>query len=92
MHTTLRMETTVLPGHRLEISNPELPDGATVEVIVVVPEQPKSRRISMLEFLETLPQDQAHVAIRPGRSMNATCRRKRTRGSTDPTCVWFTAI
>jgi hypothetical protein len=55
MQTTLRMETTVLPGHRLEISNPELPDGATVEVIVVVPEQLKPGRMSMLEFLETLP-------------------------------------
>jgi hypothetical protein len=55
MHTTLRIETTVLPGHRLEISNPELPDGATVEVIVVVPEQPKQRLMSTLEFLATLP-------------------------------------
>jgi hypothetical protein len=55
MQTTLRMEVTVLPGHRLEISNPELPDGATVEVIVVVPEQLKSSRISTLEFLATLP-------------------------------------
>jgi hypothetical protein len=55
LQTTLRMEATVLPGHRLEISNPELPDGATVEVIVVVPEQPKPRRVSTLEFLATLP-------------------------------------
>jgi len=57
LQTTLRLETTVLPGHRLEISNPELPDGATVEVIVVVPEQPNSRRISTLEFF-------GHVAAR----------------------------
>ncbi len=28
MQTTLRMEMTVLPGHRLEISNPEFLDGA----------------------------------------------------------------
>jgi hypothetical protein len=55
MHTTLRMESTILPGHRLEISNPEFPDGATVEVTVVLPEQPKPRRVSMVEFLETLP-------------------------------------
>jgi hypothetical protein len=55
MQTTLRMEATVRPGHRLEITNPELPDGATVEVIVVVPEDPNPRRMSMLEFLETLP-------------------------------------
>jgi hypothetical protein len=55
MQKTLRMESTILAGHRLEISNPEFPDGATVEVIVVVPEQPKPRRMSTLEFLETLP-------------------------------------
>ena len=51
----MRLETTVLPGHRLEISAPELPEGAKVEVIVVLPEQPQPRRMSMLEFLATLP-------------------------------------
>ena len=55
MQTTLRLETTVLPGHRLEISDPALPEGARVEVIVVLPEQPEPRRMSMLEFLESLP-------------------------------------
>ena len=55
MQTTLRMEATILPGHRLQISNPAFPDGATVEVTVVVPEQPKPRRMSTLEFLATLP-------------------------------------
>ena len=55
MQTALRMETTILPGHRLEFSAPELPEGAKVEVIVVLPEEPKPRRISMLEFLESLP-------------------------------------
>jgi hypothetical protein len=49
------MESTILPGHRLEISNPELPDGATVEVIVILPERPQPRRVSTLEFLATLP-------------------------------------
>lgn len=55
MQSALRMETTVLPGHRLEISAPELPEGAKVEVIVVLPEQPIRPRLSMLEFLATLP-------------------------------------
>lgn len=55
MQTTLRMETTVLPGHRLEISAPELPEGAKVEVIVVLPEKPLPPRMSMLEFIDTLP-------------------------------------
>ena len=55
MQTALRLETIVLPGHRLEMSAPELPEGAKVEVIVVLPEQPVPARRSMLEFLATLP-------------------------------------
>ena len=53
MQTALRLETTVLPGHRLEVTAPELPEGAKVEVIVVLPEKPKT--VSMLDFLESLP-------------------------------------
>jgi hypothetical protein len=55
MQAALRMEATVLPGHRLEITAPELPEGAKVEVIVVLPEQPKQSFGSALEFLESLP-------------------------------------
>jgi hypothetical protein len=55
MQTALRIETTVLPGHRLEISAPELPEGAKVEVIVVLPEKPQPPRMSMLEFVKSLP-------------------------------------
>jgi len=36
MQTTLRLEATVLPGHRLEITAPELPEGVKVEVILGV--------------------------------------------------------
>ncbi len=54
MDTTLRMETTVLPGHRLEVTAPELPEGAKVEVIVVLPAKPQPRFPSALEFLESL--------------------------------------
>ena len=55
MQTALRMQTTVLPGHRLEVTAPELPEGAEVELIVVLPEKPAPVRRSMLEFLATLP-------------------------------------
>jgi hypothetical protein len=55
MQAALRMETTVLPGHHLEVTAPELPEGATVEVIVVLPETPKPQFGSALEFLESLP-------------------------------------
>lgn len=55
MQAALRMEATILPGHRLVISSPELPEGARVEVIVVLPEQRKPPRISMLELVASLP-------------------------------------
>jgi hypothetical protein len=56
MQAALRMETTVLPGNRVEVSDPGLPEGAKVEVIVVLPhEAGPVRRISMIEFLEKLP-------------------------------------
>ncbi|MBI2808405.1 MAG: hypothetical protein HYX68_25740 [Planctomycetes bacterium] len=53
MQTTLHIETTVLPGNRVEFTAPGLPEGTTVEVTVV----PKSAvpRTSMLEYLKTLP-------------------------------------
>lgn len=54
MKTFIRLETTVLPGNRLEVTAPELPEGAKVEVIVVLEKQ-QPPRMSMLDFLETLP-------------------------------------
>lgn len=58
----LRVHAKVLPGHRIELTAPELPEGATVEVIVVLPraappaappagDQPRH----VLDILESLP-------------------------------------
>jgi hypothetical protein len=55
MQTAVRVETTVLPGHRVEISSPELPEGARVEVIVALSKKTQSQFGSALEFLESLP-------------------------------------
>ena len=55
MQATLRIQTTVLPGKRIEVTAPELHEGARVEVIVVLPEVPAARFGSALEFLESLP-------------------------------------
>lgn len=55
MSTTLHLETTILPGHRLEISDPGLPEGATVAVTVQVPDPVAQPRLSMIEFLTSLP-------------------------------------
>jgi hypothetical protein len=49
------METTVLPGNRVEVTDPKLPEGARVEVIVVLEEKPQRQFASALEFLHSLP-------------------------------------
>jgi hypothetical protein len=55
MQTTLRFETTVLPGNRVEFSAPELPEGAIVDVTVVLTEQSARPKMSMIDFVKTLP-------------------------------------
>ena len=53
MSSTLRVQTTVLPGHRIEIGTPGLPEGSVVEVVVQPVASEEPRRI--LEFLDGLP-------------------------------------
>jgi hypothetical protein len=50
------MSTTItgVVTNGVVVPNSPLPEGAKVEV-TVVPDQAKPRRLSMLEFLETLP-------------------------------------
>ncbi len=55
MQAAFYTETTVLPGQRIEISSPELPEGARVQVIVVWPAASPARFGSALEFLDSLP-------------------------------------
>lgn len=60
MQTALRVTTRVLPGHRVEIVAPELPDGEAVDVFVVMPApvrstEPVTRTTSLMEFLDALP-------------------------------------
>ena len=59
MQTALELSTVVLPGHRIEVSTPELPEGANVRLIVL--SEPKSVSAapqifgSALEYLQSLP-------------------------------------
>jgi hypothetical protein len=47
---TIRFDTTILPGHRIELSAPELPEGysATVFVVVTKPALAKRRLSEIL--------------------------------------------
>jgi hypothetical protein len=55
--TALHLTTRVGPGHRIEITAPQLVEGATVEVFLIMaaPAETQGPRRSMMDFLETLP-------------------------------------
>jgi hypothetical protein len=55
MAKALRVQTTVLPGNRVEVAVPGLAVGARIEVILLEDEPPTARRRSILEFLDSLP-------------------------------------
>jgi hypothetical protein len=65
MHTALRFSTTVLPGHRIEVTTPELPEGAHVELIVTDPSvEPFRRYPSALEAeYDTLIDKELHCTL-----------------------------
>jgi hypothetical protein len=44
MQTPLRVNTMVLPGHRIEVNTPELPEGACIELIINDPSAEAARR------------------------------------------------
>jgi hypothetical protein len=44
MSRTVQVETTVLPGHRIEICAPELPEGRTATVLIIVAEEEIAKR------------------------------------------------
>jgi len=52
MANIIRTQTTVLPGQRIEVSTPDIPAGAAVDVVVTEREAGKRR---ILEFLDSLP-------------------------------------
>lgn len=55
MQSALRVTTKVLPGHRVEVIMPELPEGESVEVLVV-PKQPAPETLcAMLDLIDSLP-------------------------------------
>jgi hypothetical protein len=49
---TFRTQTTVLPGHRIEIAAPELGEGTQVEVLILT--LPNHPRRSALEVIKSL--------------------------------------
>jgi hypothetical protein len=55
MASELRVKTTVLPGHRVEVVSPELREGAAVEVVIQAQETELPPRPTIPEILASLP-------------------------------------
>lgn len=55
MEAALRITTQVLPGHRIEITSPELNVGEQVDVVVVTERPSGNRRESILDLIDSLP-------------------------------------
>ncbi|GBC91608.1 hypothetical protein HRbin15_00062 [bacterium HR15] len=62
METAIRLRTTVLKGNRIEITHPQLPEGADVELIVLVEEPSRARKTLYQRFLEN-PAEQSPQAV-----------------------------
>ncbi|MDQ2687254.1 MAG: hypothetical protein M3Y28_05240 [Armatimonadota bacterium] len=56
MQTALRVTATVQPGNKIEVTAPELREGESVDVFLILPEPAKPACHSALEFLRSLPQ------------------------------------
>jgi hypothetical protein len=44
MPRTIQITTTVLPGHRIEVQAPELPEGSQATVIITLPDEALEKR------------------------------------------------
>ncbi len=55
MAKAYKLVTTVLPGHRIEVTAPEVEVGRKVELIVREQVQDSEGRMSILDYLESLP-------------------------------------
>ena len=55
MQSALRMTTRVLPGNRIELTSPDLPEGEAVDVLLLLRSERKDEG-SVTDFLDNLPE------------------------------------
>lgn len=55
MHSCVRVQTTVLPGSRVEVTAPGLPEGQPVEVVLLFDRPCDAPQRGILDFLDSLP-------------------------------------
>ncbi len=55
MQPALHLRTTIQPGGKIEIADKQLPSGANVDVIVLLPPAPSQARRSAVDILAEAP-------------------------------------
>lgn len=73
MQTALRMTALVQPGGKIELTDRDLPEGLSVEVIVLLPPSAVPRR-SILDVLAEAP---GHLAFQTADEVDAYLREER---------------
>lgn len=74
MQAALRMTARVQPGGRIEITNPELPVGQAVDVIVLFSPAARAARRSIVDVLADAP---GHLAFRTPEEVDAYLQEER---------------
>jgi hypothetical protein len=74
MQAALRLITEVQPGGKIEVIDAQLPDGAPVEVIVLLPPTPAAPRRSILAVLADAP---GHLAFQTAEEVDAYLKSER---------------
>jgi hypothetical protein len=74
MQAALRITSKVQPGGKIEVVNTYLPVGATVDVIVLVPQPTDTSRRSVIDVLAEAP---GHLAFQTAEEVDAYLREER---------------
>ncbi len=74
MQTAVKMTATVQFGGRIEIADPQLPAGKSVDVIVLFPQEADVSRRSVVDVLAEAP---GHLAFHSAEEVDAYVREER---------------
>ena len=74
MNLALRVETKVLPGHRIEVQGPELPEGQDATVFVVLHGSGEAKKRPLLDILAEY---KGPVSFRTAAEVDAYLREER---------------
>lgn len=74
VETIVRSKTIVQPGGQVIITDPALLTGKSVEVIILLSEEPNEPRLSMLDVLNSVP---GHLLFQNAAEINQYLREER---------------